>query len=486
MATGSNDNMPARESIEFDASDVVVVVEDEGRPAEVIEQLFTLRARYWSDASVFFRLFPATDRGCLQIKAGDIESLGKEVYGKAKPNQTTPPHFKHICDLLDGVQSVTCLRFQLHGNYNIDLIRPYDSNTETTSGDLVPDTCASLKPLAAARLISLYFRHDLLSQKIYKKYKWAIEQFANLTEGQARVYESVVDVSRLYHGAGDKVLISLDDHVHSPTRESSSSPAPGTPSSYGSTLPFDTVPRGSPPPYNACVGEELSSTSGPGAAATLAISSGGGGDLPGYDDTERRDDAPDSSRGVRPCGKEDIDTQRIKRKRLSYTATCTTTTSATDGSRPEKPSRPSRPHAIDRLMHIVEEQQKDIRRLQQKLEKSDARVAALAQNVDELEEEVSQLKKKGSDYEERCSQLEYGQAENAETLERHELEIDDIQGTLSTVDELMLVQEECLDGSQKDIERDPISPRNIAKRIDKVEDGMNSLKRRLREALETI
>ncbi|KAF6824711.1 hypothetical protein CMUS01_10123 [Colletotrichum musicola] len=296
MATGSSHDKPTEDDTDFDiTSNVIAVLGDEGRPPQVAEQLFTLRAQYHPDSSVLFRLFPVTNSTstrfmhCLQIKAGDIKSLGKGVYGTAKRQTPPPPWFGAVSSLLGGMKSVACLQFQLHSPSNVDLITHSDFNTENMAGDPAPDTWASLESLSTASLFSLCFRHDLITNKTLKKYQWAIREYPNLAAERKKAYECVVDVRRLFHGAGVKVPMPGVDCTPPPTREYCSSPTPSA-----STLPFDTVPRDSgasphPPPYDACPIEGLSP-----AATPFGNSRGGDYGLWEYDDSEQQGDAVNS------------------------------------------------------------------------------------------------------------------------------------------------------------------------------------------------
>ncbi|KAK1990863.1 hypothetical protein LX36DRAFT_553278, partial [Colletotrichum falcatum] len=146
---------------DFEACEVIAVREDEEQPPEVIEQCFELRVRYSSLGLVSFRLLPASDgmptktTPWLQIRANCIESLEKMLYDKANTKSPSPPYLETVRWRLKGMQSVTCLRFQLHTGGHIDLITPVDSHPEATSGEPILDPQASLMTLAAASRFSI-------------------------------------------------------------------------------------------------------------------------------------------------------------------------------------------------------------------------------------------------------------------------------------------------------------------------------------------
>ncbi|KAH9225239.1 hypothetical protein K456DRAFT_1418748 [Colletotrichum gloeosporioides 23] len=396
MSTESSHDKPSGQDFKFDASDVIVVLEGEGRPPEVMEQHFQLRARYSPHASVFFRLFPVIDNvsttttACVQVKAGDIISLEKEVYGKVNAANPGPAYLEVVRGLLNGMHSVACLRFQLRSHGTIDLIAPADSDVDSAPGHRSLDTCASLRSLAAASLFSLYFRHDILRRKTFNKYVWAVGQFSLLTETEKQPYNCMVDVRRLYHGAGDKVHAPLDHHGPAPARDRCSPPAPATPASCGSgsTLPFDEVPpyrgrRGSPPPYAACVTEGQSPKAGSDAASILDTSPAADCELREYGDTKPRDASLDPHLGAPPCGNEDL--RPTAKRKWSIRAT---TSPATDAPRPEK---------LQRSLFVDPDDESRIailHELQQQMRQRDQQNEELQNTVDQLRATVGELQKR--------------------------------------------------------------------------------------------
>ncbi|KAF6802586.1 hypothetical protein CSOJ01_11501 [Colletotrichum sojae] len=414
MATGGSHDKPTEDDTDFDiTSNVVAVLGDEGRPPQVVEQLFTLRARYHPDSSVLFRLFPVTNSTstrfmhCLQIKAGDIKSLGKGVYGTAKRQTPPPPWFGAVSSLLGGMKSVACLQFQLHGPRNVDLITHSDFNTENMAGDPAPDTWASLESLSTASLFSLCFRHDLITNKTLKKHQWAIREYPNLAAERKKAYECVVDVCRLFHGAGVKVPVPGVDCTPPPTREYCSSPTPSA-----STLPFDTVPRDSaasphPPPYDACPIEGLSP-----AATPLGNSPGGDCGLWECDDSEQQGDAVNSCRGVLVHGNEEINIRSPSKRKRQHVPE--------HGRHPEKLQR--------RLFGIPGDNQIGIlfQSLFQQIKEQGQQIEELQKSNEELQEWRKGHERLLSEVEGSCFQL--GQRQD---------DVDDVIGSLSQdVDDL--------------------------------------------------
>lgn len=499
MATGTAENKPTEDDIDFDpdfsiTSNVVAVLEDKGRPPKVVEQLFTLRAHYHPKSSVLFRLFPVTDSAstrithCLQIKAGDIKSLEKEVYGTANRQIPPPPWFGAVSSLLSGMKSVACLQFQLHSPSNVDLIKQADFSTENTPGEPVPDTWASLESLATASLFSLCFRHDLMTNKKFKKYQWAIGEYPNLAEERKKAYECMVDVRRLFHGAGVKVPVPGVDHAPPPTRECCSPPTPGTSSSYGSTLPFDVVPRGSPPPYNACPSEGSSPRAKSGAAAIFATSPRGDCDLPEYGEAERRDDVLDSSKGVLPDGNKDIDIPSTPKRKRLCTTKCTTQTSVKDVRRPEKSQRFVLGNSADesQIWSLIELQSQQIRRQGQQIEE-------LQKTIEGLQRWKKQHEGLLGDLEGTCFQLGERQDDVDDVIGSLSQDVDDLAGKHDELgDQLLDVSDEvrdCVDQIERTVEeniREAVQS-SMVKEIEViVEAEVSKVKRKLWEALRPI
>ncbi|EFQ36496.1 hypothetical protein CGRA01v4_15054 [Colletotrichum graminicola] len=512
MSAESNHDKPSDQDVNFDAHDVIAVLEDEGRPPQVIEQHFQLRARYASHASVVFRLFPVTDStstmptSFLQIKAGDIKSLEKEVYGKANPNSPGPAYLDVVRKLLNGMHSVACLRFQLRSRGIIDLIKPSDSSSGNIPVNPVLDTCTSLQSLALTSLFSIYFRHDILRRKTIKKYTWAIAQFPHLTETEKQSYKCMVDVRRLYHGAGGRVH-TCDDHGSPPTRDRLTSPAPGTPASCGSgsTLPFDEVPpcrghRASPPPYDECVGEEQSPGAGSDAPAALFATGPESGccDPPKYGDTERRDDALDPLQGTLPCGTKDTNIRSVTKRKRPISTMCTITTVATDAPRPEKLQRFLFANLDETQMANLHGLQHEQTSLQgQQTEQLQESVRQLRKTVEELEKRVDRLqrwkekhKKLHGDLEGTCSQLVERQNDVDTAIDNLSCDVDELGGKhdelgkqmLDVGDEVKDLMEDMGRTAKEDIRK--IIDDGVAKAIEEiVEARVNEVKRRITEAL---
>ncbi|KAK2037190.1 hypothetical protein LZ31DRAFT_560604, partial [Colletotrichum somersetense] len=428
--------MPLCDSDDFDfeASQVIVVREDEGQPPEVIEHCFELRVRYSYLGLVSFRLLPAYDgtpvknTAWLQIRASCVKSLEKMLYDKANTNSPSPPYLEAVRCRLNGMQSVTRLQFHLHTDAHIDLITPPDSDTKNAIVEPVLNTRASLISLATALRFSLYFRHDILRRKTFLKYKRAIRDFPCLTENEKNAYECMVDTRRLYHGAGGKVHRLHDHHGPPSTKENANSPAPATPASCGSTLPFEDVPpdRGSPPPYDECSSEGQSPKARPDAAATDVAAIDAESSRHHYDcgppehgDAKRRKNLLDLSQGVFfPLGDTDIHIKPIKRK-----SPHTTTMSTLDATRPDKLQRALCADAESVLIRMLEQQKQQINDIQQKFEKLEKRNEELEARCDELEK--------------KFGELEDGQCGTAETVGNLDITVDELQARCDTLEKQM-------------------------------------------------
>ncbi|KZL81484.1 hypothetical protein CI238_13370 [Colletotrichum incanum] len=306
------------DEFDFDASDVVAVREDPGQQPELIGQRFHLSIRYSESASVLFRLSYSTNTTAyLQIRVDCIQSLEKRTYNKSSTNPSSPPFLETVRQQLNNMHSVTRLRFQLHGGSNAQLIVPLGYTIGKVSGDSVGDTHGSPESLAAASLFSLYFRHDILKNKQFGKYKWAIKEFPNLPEIMKQHYnECMANVDRLYVGTGGQVL-KYNKESPPPAREHCRSPTPSTPLSCGSTVPFNTGSyyRGSPPPYEECPSKEQS----PRATSAAIFAESPGLVPPRYSDIKQRN-VLDPFQGSRHYGSEDTDIHQIAKRKRPLTA----------------------------------------------------------------------------------------------------------------------------------------------------------------------
>ncbi|KAK1638017.1 hypothetical protein BDP81DRAFT_423926 [Colletotrichum phormii] len=493
--TENDFDMPTSDldDFDFDAPEVIAVREDEGQSPEVIQQCFQLRVRYASVGFVSFRLLPVPNSmttkttAWLQIRANCIESLDKMLYDKANTDSPSPPYLEAVRRRLNGMQSVTRLQFQLHRDGHIDLVTPVDSDAEDILGEPVSKTGAPLMSLATASRFSMYFRHDILRRKTFLKYKRAIRDFPHLTENEKNAYECMVDVRRLYHGAGGQVH-RPHGHRDSPsTKELRSSPAPATPASCGSTLPFEDVPqdRSLPPPYDECLSEGRSPKIRSDAAPIVAEWSrcncerDRDCDPQEYGETERRNTALESSQGVLPFGDADIHTKRIQRKR-SGTTVCTTT-SPKDAPRPDKLQRTLFADLDGPLMRALERQQQQINDLQHIIKESQKRNEELELRCDELEK--------------KCSELEDVQSANVETVENLDIAVDGLQARCDSLekqmpdvcDEMADLKEKWLEECREELEENErkSSEDSKARQIrEGVEAEVNQIRRRVLRALQ--
>ncbi|OHE93921.1 hypothetical protein CORC01_10820 [Colletotrichum orchidophilum] len=482
---------------DFDVHELIAVREDEGQLPEVIKQCFQLRARYSSPGLVYFRLFsapngmPTNTTTWLQIRANCIKSLKKTLFDKTDTSCPVPPYMDTVRRLLHGMQSVTCLQFQLHREGNIDLVTPIDSENENTPGEPLLETPASLMSLATASRFSVYFRHDILKRKTFGAYQRAILDFPYLTESDKKAYECMVDVSRLYHGAGGKVD-RPHDHEGSPsTKEHRNSPGAATPASCGSTLPFEDVPpeRGSPPPYDECLTEGQSPKAMSDAAAIVAESFRRDHDYdydrdpPGYGDAEQWNDQSDSSQGVFPLGNADIHMQPMKRKR-SRTTVCTATTPTRDAAHRNKSQRLPSAVPDSLLMRVFEQQQ------QQQQQINDLR-----QTVKELQKRNEELEARCDDLEKKCSEVEDGQFESVEAVGNLDIAVDELQARCDTLekqmpdvcDEMADLKEKLLEDCREELEedeRESVEDSMMKQMRETVEAELSQARRRVLKALQ--
>ncbi|KAK1973335.1 hypothetical protein LZ30DRAFT_787947 [Colletotrichum cereale] len=434
-------NRPSRQDLNFDAPGVLAVREDEGQPPEFISQPFDFRVRYQSPGLVLFHLAVALTAGVaaetatkptvyLQMTADQIHSLKKTNHDTADTNSSNPPFLETVRRRLNGIRSVTRLKFRLYSGKWAKLIVPLDFTTQNASGDLAFEAAESL---AVASLFSLYFRHDILAKENYGVYQGAIRQFPDLSTTAKQKYEAMIDLSRLYHGAGGKEHKPREHRGLRPARHRCSSPALGTPASRfsGSTLPFDETPsrqghRGLLPPYDECVGEEQSPSAVSEAASLVAVSLGGGDcdPPPEYGDTGQRDDVLDPSQRVLAYGNKDGEVRPTSKRKRSITSVCTArTTSPTDAPRPEKFQRSLVALSVDQLMLVLDEQQRQINRLHRNFEESQRRNKELETRCDELEG--------------KCYELENRQAGNEGSLEIMDIAIDELQAKCNALEDRM-------------------------------------------------
>jgi len=420
---------------DFDASNVIAVREDPGQPPEIINQRFHLAIRYSESASVLFRLScsinspPTNTIVYLQIRADCIRSLKRTTYENSDTSTPSPPCFETVRQRLDDIHSIARLQFQLHSGSNVQLIVPSSFDIGKLSRDSASDTYGLPKSLAAASLFSLYFRHDILTKKKFKKYNWAIRQFPSLTATEKQRYECMVDEGRLYFGARGKVLNDKEESLP-PAREHCRSPTPATPLSCSSTVPFDTGPhhRGSPPPYIACPGEEYLPRAT--FAAVFVKSSGGDRDPPEYGNNEQHD-VLESAEGLLPCGNEATDVYLTPKRKRSFDSG-RIRTSPVEAFRPEKLQRSLLADAGDwgSVKRMFELQQQQIYQIQQSLGES------RAQN-EVLQRQNKALQRRCDDLEATYLKLEDQQKDIVVSMDNLDVEVDELQARCDTLEKQM-------------------------------------------------
>ncbi|KDN63893.1 hypothetical protein CSUB01_10810 [Colletotrichum sublineola] len=482
--------MSSGNDLNFDAPDVVVVREESGRPPELIDQQFQLCVRYSSPAFVLFRLSHSVNSAStnttvyLQIRVDCIQSLEKTTFDNASTTNTpSPPHIETIRQRLNGIRSVTRLQFQLHRGSHAQLIVPLDLPMGKVSGDSVLDTCVSLKSLAAASLFSLYFRHDILSKKKFGAYKRAIERVPCWTDTEKQHYECIVDVGRLYHGAGGKVLKHIEGSCPS-ARESCTSPTPATPPSCGSTVPFDSEPhhRGSPPPYDECPSEGQSPKST--SAALFVKNLGDDHDPPEYGCTEQLHDVTDPAEGDLPCSNKDDTTSYTPKRKRSFASKRTIRRSSTEALRPEKLQRQLFPDSGDwgQVMRMLEQQQ-------QQLEQQQRQIDQLQQILGQSQRQNVALQRRCDELETRCFDLEHRQDDIVGNIDNLDVEVDELQARCDTLEKQMPDVRDDLEDQKEQILEE--FKKNIGDSMEDaiakcVDSEVNQLKRNICEALQPI
>ncbi|KAK1997180.1 hypothetical protein LX36DRAFT_83972 [Colletotrichum falcatum] len=400
----------------FDAPGVIAVRED-SEPPELINQAFHLSIRYSESASVLFRLGYSIDSAFpnntvyLQIRVDCIESLERTTHDNAHNKTPSPPCFETVRQRLKGIHSITRLKFQLCGGSSPQLIVPFDFTVGKVYGDSACGTHGLPKSLAAASLFSIYFRHDILTKRKFKKYNWAIGHFPCLTEAKKQRYERMADVDRLYIGARGKVLKDNEGTPPPPARGNCSSPTAATPLSCGSTVPFESEPhRGSPPPY---------------IAAIFANSPGIDRHPPKYADTERLHNILDPAEGVLSRGKQDTDVYLTPKRKRPFLSGYMARPSSVETLRPVKLQRSLSVDSGDlgSVMRMLERQQQQIDELQQSLGES------------RRENEV--LKRRCDDLEGRWSELKNCKEDIVENIDNLDVEVDELQARCDTLEKQM-------------------------------------------------
>ncbi|KAH9234120.1 hypothetical protein K456DRAFT_1761518 [Colletotrichum gloeosporioides 23] len=256
--------------------EVVTVWEDEGQPPSILPLQFELCVRCSPERLLLFRL---------------AISLAGSAFDKTAETNV----YLHItADFLDSLDHML-----LRGKH-IQLAVPKDFTIDQLCDDVARSTFENAESLAAASIFSLYLPHNILSSDSVPKYKDAIERSRSLIDALRQGYERMRDVNRLYRGAGGKVHQPHDcPHGWSPRKENYSPLAPGSSPSCGSTLPFNDISRGSPPPYNGSPAGEQSPTTRSDAAAILAADPRSNHSPPEYSDAEPQD-APRLEKLQRP------------------------------------------------------------------------------------------------------------------------------------------------------------------------------------------
>ncbi|KAF4485942.1 hypothetical protein CGGC5_v005869 [Colletotrichum fructicola Nara gc5] len=234
----------AAQSAKVESAKVDVFTEREysdGRQAEFINQLFTLRIAYYPPTLVYFRLSPKVDGLC---RWDDVSSS----------------HPDDARQRLGGASDLTRLRFKLLSGMSAQIIVPKDSNGFKTPDSAAQHAVHLFASLASSPSFCVYFPRNKVQKSLLEQCVWAVPQFSGLNEDDRRNFQRKVDPKRLYGGKGGRVLTPDEYEDSSGTDgERSRSTTPATNPSNGSTVDFDSVPRpeGLPPQYGECLVESL-------------------------------------------------------------------------------------------------------------------------------------------------------------------------------------------------------------------------------------
>ncbi|KAF4881095.1 hypothetical protein CGCFRS4_v015902 [Colletotrichum fructicola] len=510
---GSCKNLPRSpgQNLNFDATGVIAVREDEGRPPEFISQPFDLRVRYQHPGLVLFHIVISLADSVatkttvyLQITANQIHSLKKSNHDTTDINSPNrPPFLENVRRQLNGVRMLTRLKFRLHDSQRVKFIVPRSFTTENVSED---PAFGAAESLAAASLFSLYLRHNILPRECFGAYQGVIRQPPDLANRVGATYDAMSHASRLYHGDGGKEHAPRDDRGPRSTRDRDSPSAPGTPTSCGSgsTLPFDDVPpyRAPPPPYGERMSESQSLRTRSDVADIAAAGLGGDCDLPKYGDTNRRADVQDPLPGVLSCGEEDGDIRSTTKRKRSPTVLRTTAKSAADAPRHEKLARTLFFSANDdsqaASLHATEQQQQPRVRgeysegLQNTVEQLRKTVRELQKEVEELQAWKKTHQKAFGDLEGTCCQLAERQDDFDDAVGSLSHDVDELGGKhdelgkqlLDVGDEVGDMMDDMKRTAQEEICENIDD--SVAKKIEEIiESQVKKIKRKICEALQS-
>ncbi|KZL85452.1 hypothetical protein CI238_12940 [Colletotrichum incanum] len=402
--------------------DVFAVRDDQdGRQSEFIDQPFKLNIAYLSSTSVCFRLSVTITHGdsskipiYLQITSDHIASLR---YGFCKENDESSPYLDKMRKQLGGKHEITRLQFHLHNGVHAQLIVPMWFAGHEALDSPARRTFCLVASLAAASSFSLCLPHNL-GKKLLNQCVQAVRCFPKSTEDELQLYRRSVDLQRLYNGNGGMAFAPGDrDSRPRSEWERNRSPTPATTGSCATTVDFDIVPRcqPSPPQYGECLDEGQKHTaisdSGPNFIESPTIDCA----PPEYSDTELLRNAPASKR-VRPCGNDDIHPHPSSKRILLQCSNATgfTTAATRNVPRLEAKSGPDFDDAdVDGSMVFRDL----VLRLQQRLEQQEEQMKRLQEEVENLRWRNIELERLSREVEDTCDEIKNRQDKTEEIVD---------------------------------------------------------------------
>ncbi|KZL85754.1 hypothetical protein CI238_10893 [Colletotrichum incanum] len=431
------------ESAKVESAKVDVFTEREysdGRQAEFINQLFTLRIACYPPTLVYFRLSPKVDGVCdasiiLQILPDHLALLRSEL---CRWDDVPSSHPDDARQRLGGTSDLTRLRFKLLSGMSAQIIVPKDSNGFETPDSAARHAIRLFASLASSPSFCVYFPRNKVQKSLLQQCVRAVPQFSGLNEDDLRDFRRKVDPKRLYGGKGGRVLTPDDYEDSSGTDgERSRSTTPATNPSNGSTVDFDSVPRpeGLPPQYGECLVEVGESRATSDDEANFVESPSVGHAPPEYDGTQSLCSVPNAAKRPRQYANEDALLCPRSKKILSATPSTTAPTRNVQ-CLDAKPRLESEGAGMDvcmvfrELTSRLDDQQQQIKQLlheQSEQQLSQEQLKALQDQIGKLKRQNAELKRRNSELENTCAELTNRQETADEERESMWLDISELQ-----------------------------------------------------------
>ncbi|KAH0425479.1 hypothetical protein CcaCcLH18_10938 [Colletotrichum camelliae] len=451
----------AAQSAKVESAKVDVFTEREysdGRQAEFINQLFTLRIAYYPPTLVYFRLSPKVDGVCdasviLQILPDHLELLRSQL---CRWDDVSSSHPDDARQRLGGASDLTRLRFKLLSGMSAQIIVPKDSTGFKTPDSAARHAVHLFASLASSPSFCVYFPRNKVQKSLLEQCVRAVPQFSGLNEDDRRNFQRKVDTKRLYGGKGGRVLTPDDYEDSSCTDgERSRSTTPASNPSNGSTVDFDSVPRseGLPPQYNECLFEvgKSRATSDADDEANSVESTSIGHAPPQYNEADEQPKILKATKRSRHHGKEDASLHPSPKRVLSQISAAVRV--------PPGNARRLEAGLIDdadidvsdvlrQLLRRVEHQGQQIEQLRQERSMQQRH----EHQIKELQEEVETLQRRNEELEKRNSEVENICAEVTHRQEEVEEELESIQVVTSELEEVTGEHGKQLAETSKDVD----------------------------------